>query len=433
MVVLGHAIGGRTDLPFPIGYFLVGAGMVLIVSFVALAVLWREPRLQTGTVYQGAEGAGARHSRLAALVGVLALFLVVGQLLAPLMGQIRDPARPTIAPVTVWVLFWLVVPFLSPVIGNWYADLNPWRALARTYRLGSVERPYLVDRIGVWPAAIALVSFTWLELIGPSPGSPTTLGLAALTYTLYLLAVVAWAGRETGMVVADPFTTYNRLFSAMAPVGRDHTGRPVWRGWLTALPALPAWPGLPGFVVVMIGTVTYDGASGTGWLAAVTGGLADTPTGETLLLVLTVFLVGLAYLVASSVTARSARTGLTAWKVAQRFAHTLVPIALAYAFAHYFTLILFEGQQIIAAASDPFGLGWDLFGTAGWRTVFLVTTSDPIWYTQVASIVGGHVLAVVLAHDRALADFGSGGVRTQYAMLVLMIVLTCLGLLVVAG
>jgi hypothetical protein len=123
----------------------------------------------------------------------------------------------------------------------------------------------------------------------------------------------------------------------------------------------------------------------------------------------------------------------TTMKVAQRFAHTLVPIALAYAFAHYFTLIIFEGQQLLRAVSDPFGLGWDLFGTASFRTVFLITTTDPIWYIQVASIVVGHLLGVILAHDRALADFGADAIRSQYVMLLLMIALTSLGLLVLAG
>jgi hypothetical protein len=110
-----------------------------------------------------------------------------------------------------------------------------------------------------------------------------------------------------------------------------------------------------------------------------------------------------------------------------------VPIALAYAVAHYATLVGFEGQQIIAAISDPFAVGWNLFGTADRRVDFFLTTTEPVWYFQVASIVGGHLLGVVIAHDRALADFGAGAVRCQYAMLVLMIALTTLGLLILAG
>jgi hypothetical protein len=119
--------------------------------------------------------------------------------------------------------------------------------------------------------------------------------------------------------------------------------------------------------------------------------------------------------------------------VAGRFAHTLVPIALAYAVAHYLTLILFEGQQLIAAVSDPFALGWDLFGTAERSVDFFITASEPIWYVQVGVIVTGHVLGVVLAHDRALADFGREAVRSQYAMLLLMVALTTLGLLILSA
>jgi hypothetical protein len=119
--------------------------------------------------------------------------------------------------------------------------------------------------------------------------------------------------------------------------------------------------------------------------------------------------------------------------VAVRFAHTLVPIAFAYAFAHYFTLIIFEGQSIISAASDPFGLGWDLFGTRAYKVDFFLGAL-PIWYIQVGAIVAGHMAGVVLAHDRALVDFkGAGAVRSQYAMLLLMVLLTSLGLFILAG
>lgn len=431
-MVLGHVIGGGADLPAPVGYFLVGAGVLLIVSYVALAILWREPRLQGGPGYRMAGGPG-RWGWLVGGFGVVALLLVVGQLLLPLLGLERDLTRPTIAPVTVWVLFWLVVPFLASLVGNWYADLNPWRALARVSRLGSVERPHLVDHLGVWPAAVLLFSFAGLELVSPSAGSPTTLGVAALSYTLFLLVVMVVVGRESGLMAFDIFTTYNRLFSAISPVGRTGSGRLVWRGWLKALPVLPEWPGLAGFVVAMIGTVTYDGAVGTVWFANLSEGLGHTMVGELVLMALTVGAVGLAYLGASAMTARFAGGGHTTRTVARRFAHTLVPVAVAYAFAHYFTLILVEGQQVLAAASDPFGIGWDLFGTAGRTTTFLVTSPDPVWYTQVTSIVGGHVLGVVLAHDRALADFGGAAVRSRFVMLLLMILFACLGLLVLAG
>jgi hypothetical protein len=358
---------------------------------------------------------------------------VIGQLLPPLLGAETVSGRPSIAPVLVWVVFWLVVPFAGAVIGDWYTDLNPWRSLGGALRVGRGERVWLMDRFGIWPAAVIFVAFIWLELISPDSGDPVTLGTAALTYTLFLMAAMAYAGRETGLAVFDLFTPYNRLISSISPIGRRADGGLVWRGWLRALAVIPEWRGLPAFVVVAIGTVSYDGASATQGFRDVLGEFGLTLFGETVLLIGSILVIGLAYWLASWVAARMVGGEWTASKVATRFAHTLVPIALAYAVAHYLTLIIFEGQQLIAAVSDPFGLGWDLFGTADRTIDFFITASEPVWYAQVAVIVTGHVLGVVLAHDRALGDFGTEAVRSQYAMLLLMVALTTLGLLILAG
>jgi len=429
-VALGHGIGGRLDLPVPVTYFAAGAAVVLILSFVALSALWDQPRLEGGTRGQDL-GVRARTGWLG-VVGLAGLLLVFGQIVPETAGLEVGPL--TIAPVLVWVLFWLVVPFLSALIGDWYTDLNPWRAIATATRIGGAERGGLLSRSGVWPASVLLIAFVWLELIHPDPADPVVLGWAALVYTAFLLVAMGYAGKETGLVVFDVFTTYNRLISSISPIGRSRDGRLVWRGWLRSLALLPSWPGLWFFVVAAIGTVSFDGLSGTDWYPTVFGGFGESMSGATILLLAAVGLIAAGYRVACLAAARASGKGeVTAARVAARFAHTLVPIALAYALAHYLTLILFEGQQIIAAVSDPFGLGWDLFGTAGRRIDFFVTAAEPIWYAQVAIIVGGHLLGVILAHDRALADFGRGAVRSQYAMLLLMVALTTLGLLILAG
>ncbi len=431
-MILAHGIGGRADLPIPLTVLIAGATAVLLITFVGLGMLWKEPRLQDGPRYDQ-PGASLPTRTALGLVGVLFLGLVIGQFVVALVGAEREVVRPTVAPVTVWVLFWLVVPFGGALIGNWYTDLNPWRTLGRWGGLGGEERPGMLDSMGLWPASVLFVAFAWFELVYPRSGDPTMLGVAALVYTLGMLLAMARAGRETGLAVFDFFTPYNRLISSISPLGRDGEGRLVWRGWLRSLTVVPEWPGLWVFVAVMIGTVTYDGAAGTDWFRTVTGGLGDSRIGSTFLLVATVNVVALGYYLACAAAARLDPGRWTAREVAQRFAHTLVPIGLAYAVSHYFTLIIFEGQQVVAALSDPFGLGWNLFGTAGDRVNFFIRTSAPIWLAQVAFIVGGHLVGVVLAHDRSLRDFGRGAVRSQYAMLVLMIALTSLGLLILSG
>jgi hypothetical protein len=429
---MAHGIGGRLDLPVPLTYFLVGAGLVLVISFVALAVLWPTPRLQEGPLHEAAR-LTVRRSWVLPTLGLIGLLLVIGQVVPPIFGLETDATRPTIAPVLVWVVFWLVVPFAGALIGDWYTDINPWRTLALGLRVGRRERPGVLRQLGVWPAVVVLIAFTWLELVYPSSGSPLALGVAALVYTIFLLSAMAYAGRETGLAVFDAFTPYNRILSAISPLGRRPDGRLVLRGWLRALTVLPAWPGLAALVVAAIGTVTYDGASATQSFGGLMGDFGQTVLGETLLLIGCVLAIGGAYWIASWAAARMAGGPWTATKVAARFAHTLVPIALAYALAHYLTLIIFEGQQLISAISDPFGLGWDLVGTAERKVDFFITAAEPVWYAQVAVIVTGHVLGVVLAHDRALHDFGTEAVRSQYAMLLLMVALTTLGLLILAG
>ncbi len=432
-VALAHGIGGRLDLPVPVSYFVVAAGVVLVVSFVALAVLWPEARLQDGPKSGKVFGRTRTLATVLRFLGLAGLFLVVAQVIPPLFGAETVQGRQTIAPVTVWVLMWLVVPFGSALVGNWYSAINPWSTLGDLLEdRNRVESKTPNGLPGVGPATLLLIGFTWLELVSPSSSDPAQLGWAALIYTSVVLVAVRSIGKDRALVTFEFFTTYNRMFSAISPIGRNSEGRLFWRGWLRALPALPEWPEFPFFVLAAIGTVSYDGASGTRWFRDFTGFFGARTIGKTTLLLAFVVAVAGAYWLASWVAARMVGN-TTASRVASRFAHTLVPIALAYAVAHYFTLIIFEGQQLLSAVSDPFGLGWDLFGTADRSVDFFLTASEPIWYLQLAFIVTGHILGVVLAHDRALADFGKEAVRSQYAMLLLMVGLTSLGLVILAG
>jgi hypothetical protein len=430
--ILGHGIGGRLDLPVPVTYFAAGAAVVLIVTFVALAALWTTPRLQ------GGPGGEIREVRppMAVLrwLGIAGLLLaILGGVSALVTGQDSTGTR-NIAPVTLWVFFWLVVPFASVFLGNLYTGVNPWRTLGSWLGIGERESKQPVARLGVWPAALGLVAFAWLELVYPDSALPSTIAIAALAYSTYLIILMARFGRESALASFDIFTPYNRLFSSIGPWGRNADGRLVRRRWLHALPALPEWKGLPGLLVVMIATVSFDGLSNTVGYEAITGNFGLSVGGRTVYLVLSCLLVGGAYYLACWAAARLAgESEMTTGRVASRFAHTLVPIAFAYSFAHYFTLVIFEGQSIVSAAADPFGLGWDLFGARDYKIDFFLG-AIPVWYIQLATIIAGHIAGVVLAHDRALGDFkGIGAVRSQYAMLVLMVLLTVLGLFILAG
>lgn len=425
---LGH-VGGRTDLPVPLSFFIVGAGLAIVVSFLMLSSSWLEPRLQDE--YRRTTYGSRWLSRAATLFGVLGM---VGLILV-LANGILDGNGSTraIAPVLVWIVFWLMVPFASAVIGGIWLAANPYRRLVLAVSGDVEEKPHFAQRVGVWPAVIAFMGFVWLELVYPSNTTPQTLAIAAVGYGVYLVALSRLMGPRTALQTGAAFETYTGIISKMAPIELFAEARPERRRWLAALPTMPVRRGTTAFIVAMIGTVTYDGMSNAEWWQNLVGDLRREMWFETVALIGTVVVVGALYLAASATASRLAGGIRSPMAVANSFAHTLVPIAFAYAFAHYFTLILYEGQQLVHTASDPFGRGWDLFGTADWRIVFGPSQAW-VWYVQVAVIVLGHIAGVVLAHDRALAEFGEEvAVRTQYAMLILMVSLTGLGLFILAG
>jgi hypothetical protein len=120
--------------------------------------------------------------------------------------------------------------------------------------------------------------------------------------------------------------------------------------------------------------------------------------------------------------------------VARTFVFSLVPIAIAYHLAHYFTYLLIQGQRVIPLLSDPFAFGWDLFGTAAWVPDIGIVGARFAWYTAVIAIVCGHIAAVYVAHVIALRTFQDRhrALRSQYPMLALMVGYTMVSLWIIA-
>jgi hypothetical protein len=193
---------------------------------------------------------------------------------------------------------------------------------------------------------------------------------------------------------------------------------------------------------VMIGSVTFDGASEAPLWSDLTPdiatffedlGLSPEKALEATFLVglIAAILIVFGFYRLGIAGARSVGGGFGASELAGRFVHSLVPIALAYVAAHYLTLLLYQGQAIWSLASNPLGeAGTDLFGTADRAIDYTVIGATSAWYWQVGFVVAGHVLALTLAHDRAIAIYDKPqlAVRSQYWMLVIMVGFTSLAL-----
>lgn len=430
-----HGLGGRLDLPVPIWLFVYGAAAVVMVSFVALGILWKRPRLEDGVrgrplpdVLQ--RPLTSRTVEWVVRMASLAVFLVV---VAAAAGGV-ETAATNFAPVFVYVWFWVGLAFVHALLGNWWATLSPWDTMARLLGLGDRPRRPYPKAAGLWPAAGLLLAFLWMELVYPYSANPRSLAVAIGVYSVITLVGMVVFGRDAWNRHGEAFAAYFRLLSCIAPVARAPDGRVVLRPPLAGLPEVEPRPGLVPFIMVVIGSTTFDGLTGTqmwsDWTRNLgTGGLVAAGTVGILA---TIGAVTLAYVL--SMMAASAVAGVPWHPLAVRFVHSLVPIAFAYVAAHYFSFLFLEGQSGIALASDPFGFGWNLFGTAGYAVNFALLSAVVIWYVQVAAIVAGHVAGVVLAHDRAMAAFRPGqAARTQYALLAVMVLFTVGGLVILSG
>jgi hypothetical protein len=443
-----HGLGGVKDLPVPGWLFYYGAALVLILSFVALWVLWKRPLLERASrgrpLPEGLE-AVLRSQALRIVLGAVSLALFVLVWFAAAIGDTSPDEN--LAPRFVFVVFWLGLPAVSVLFGNVWAVLSPWGAAADgaawvSERAGlRWEAPFAYpERLGRWPGAVLLFAFAALELAYWDPGDPRALALAIFLYSaITWLAMLAY-GREAWTENGEAFAVYFGLLARIAPFG-EHDGRLVLRWPFTGLTGLDPRPGTLAFVAVMLGSVAFDGFSQTDYwavdfrarlmrpviqrspdLADVLGALLATAG-----LALMIVLVALAYIAAMRIAALAVRYdgGLT-----DEFLGSLVPIALAYVVAHYFSFFVRELQYLAPFASDPFGFGWDLFGTADVRPRITVLEPKTIWYAQVGALVIGHVAGLVLAHDKAVELFESPrkAAISQYTMLALMVVYTIAGL-----
>ena len=360
---------------------------------------------------------------------VMVLFVVV--VTAGLVG--RDAVVANLAPVAVYVAFWVAVPFLAVLVGPFWASISPWEVLARLAdRTGPARRPDTPKILANgWASLVPVAAFLWLELVYHDGTQPRVLGWAGLVYTLAVVGIACRWGRNVARS-AEGFGVLFALVGRLSPVGRGPNGRLVLRVPLVGTVAEDLSPSELALVLVVLGGTAFDGVSRTrfwydvsagrnGWEATVVG---------TLGLLWMVFVVGVAYHLASRLGDRLTEgTGF-----AFRFGHSLLPILLGYHVAHYFSLLVLEGQFFRVLASDPYGRGWDLFGTVADPVDWTRVSPTTVGWVQLGAIVAGHLGGVLLAHDRSVESWRPAtALRSQCPMLAVMVLYTVFGLVLMMG
>ena len=427
-VFLAHGISGRQDLPLPLDLMVQGAVLALLASFFGLGVLWRTPRFRAGaagqplphTIQRVVDSSGWRW--LLRVLGLAATAYVISTaLLVPDQGS--NPL-----PYVVYVLFWVGLVPLSLVFGPVWRLVNPLRtvhlllaALARV----PAERGMLAlpRRLGYWPAVVSLFSFTWLELAAPDRTAvPVLLGYLGGYALLHLGAAVVFGQRW--FATGDGFEVYSSVVGALSPFGRRDDGRLVLRNPLDGIAGVEPAPGIVALIAVLLGSTFFDSVSGSAdWQHAVQAVRLPPVLISTVGPLAVIILVGLTFVVATRLAGYAGHQ--ESKPVPGLLAHTVIPIIVGYVIAHYFSLLVFQGQQAVVLLSNAL----DGAAAAGSAVNYGLVSPGVIALVQVSAVITGHVLAVISAHDRSVALFDrTQAVVGQLPLMVLMVGYTVGGL-----
>ena len=484
-----HGFGERTELPVPLGYFLIGAGLAVALSFIFISVL---VKIRADASYWRLNLIGpywikkTLTSPITFLPVKLLSVLLLGLVIATGFGGESNPLL-NFNPTFIWIIWWVGMAIGVALIGNIWALANPWKiifswseGLYRIMRPGrelSLRRQYPA-KCGIWPALFLFVLYTWVQDAYPNSDVPAQIAYMAVVYTVITFGGMFVFGKHEWLRKGEAFSVVFSLLSRFSAteirvIDRDTCQKCssecldlkrecvdcyecFERANNREINLRPFAIGLDrnhtvtndvlALVILMLATVTFDGFSATPpWAEFQTfvanlvgsgsgqifnsGVLADTL--GVLLVPLAFFLV---YFFFSKLMAGSVDGQVSALEMAKLFSYSLIPIALAYNIAHYITLLLIQGQLIIPLISDPFGSGWDLFGTINYSLNISIINARILWFLSVALIVLGHILAVYLAHRVAIRTFADRSIalKTQYPMLSLMVIYTVVSLWIIA-
>ena len=450
-----HGFGQRYDLPLPLSLYLFGGAAAVVFSFVVVGLLVRST--PPTRAHSRVDLLDYRLGRAVAAFGVplklSALVLFAAMLLAGFIGD-QNPYR-NLAPTLVWIIAWVGLAYISAFVGNIWPLINPWRTVfdgAETAyrhicdRNLALDKPY-PDALGVWPAVLLLLAFSWTELVYPTPAVPLHLAFFALGYSVLTWIGMFVFGGETWLRHGELFTVVFGMFARFAPT-EIRTAQPKPQFLLRRLGAgltrrEPVSPSMMALVLLLLSSVLYDGLIATPeWSVAESAIIARLSDVVELgpVVLRSIGLVGFwllflsAYWMISIVMAAVTEWRFPTREIAQSFALTLIPIALGYHLAHYLLFLLVQGQYILPLLSDPFGYGWNLFGTASYRPNIAIVGARFAWYTAVAAVLLGHFAAVYLAHVRAMQTFAAHklALASQIPLTALMVVYTLVSLSILA-
>lgn len=437
-----HTFGQLYNLPVPFWMYLYGGASALVVSFLAVGYFFNKKASYSSYPTINLSSGAVRFIIGAPFLKILKFLALALFILAVATGIFGVNISTLNFNMTFfWIIFVLGLTYITALVGNIWKVINPFKTIVELLEsfLGQESfRGFLnyPQKLAYWPAFILYFIFIWIELL--SSTSPFSLSVLLIQYTLLNLIGATIFGKQKWFKYAEFFSVFFRQVAKVAPL-ESRAGKLYLRPpFLGLINEKCEHFSLLIFILFMLSSTAFDGFRETlVWRRFIFGTLPGDflttqslfQTTQTFFLFASPFVFLSTYLVLIGFMKFITKSALSLTSLALAFAFTLIPIALVYNVAHYYTLILTEGTNIIRLISDPFGYGWDLFQTANFYNFFTLG-ANITWHSQVGLIVLGHIVSVYLAHLVALQIFPSHKIalKSQIPMLLLMVTYTVIGL-----
>ena len=420
--IYAHAFGALYNLPVPFWLYLYGSGATLLVSFILISYFMNHGKFKEVPNLKLLQLTSDR----SIVVTILKVFSVLLFLLTILTGLIGvNNSLLNFNMTFFWVIFLLGFYYLTAIVGNLYAIINPFKMLFSGIKSQLTSYP---ERLGYLPALLFFMILIWMELfLGVTPFQ---LSLILIVYTILNSLGITLIGQNSWFKYCEVFSVLFNLLGKMS-IFEVKNGqillRPPFAGLLQQNSNSFS---LVIFILFMLSSTAFDGLhTTTPWYQFISNLGGSIALKQTLGLILSPLIFLAVYLLLIYVLKVFTKSKHTITNLSARFSFSLIPVALVYNVAHYYTLLINQGQEIFRLVSDPFGFNWNLFGTADYQSKLFLDAGF-IWHSQVFLILFGHVVAVYLAHLIALEIFKNRKQATlsQIPMLILMIIYTLTGL-----
>ncbi len=413
---LAHAFHDVDAFAVPAPLAALCAAAVLMALAAAAHRWWTEPPLAMALTTRSLPEWTRRPTRWAAAAGrVAGLAAFVAVLAAGVLGPAAGAAevgldavdasgpqegRPNLAPLAVLVLAWSGLLIGSALAGNFWPAVSPFAALAALAAQGRSRASE--THAGEWAAPLLLASFAWLQQAYHDPASPRATVTFLLGYTVATMAGVARWGRGW-LAYGEGFAALGRLVAAVAPLAHGADGRLSWRPPLSGLAGIQVSAAGTAVLLIALGAMVFDALVYAPLWTQLAGSRAgwERTMVNTAGLVWVTATIAVVFVAGVRLSQRSA--GRSATRSVAGYAAVLAPLVLGMAAAVEGAVAVFSGRLALAMASDPLGRGWDLFGTADHTVSLGILTSPAAVYLQAAMLMAAGVVAIVAAHDRALA------------------------------